>query len=67
MDDCRLSNHACIVYRLEMIFIFERLPNAVQPVFDLTKSFNNFSTAADIAKKVETIQRLRETFYANVS
>lgn len=50
-----------------MIYIFERLPKAIAPIGDLTKSFNNFSTNAEISKKVEAIQRLREQFYSNVN
>ena len=50
-----------------MIFIFDRLPNSLQPLTDITKSFNNFSTPAEVAKKIGNIQALRENFYKNVS
>lgn len=50
-----------------MIYIFGSLPKAVPPHFELAKAFNNFSTPAEVARKIQDIQKLRDNFYTVVA
>lgn len=49
-----------------MIYIFPRVPKAAFPLPDLTKSFNNFATNAEVSQRIQKISKLRENFYTVV-
>lgn len=49
-----------------MIYIFPQVPKAMQPLSDLSKSFNSFGTGPEVAQKVQHINTLRANFYSRV-
>lgn len=49
-----------------MIYIFPQIPKAMQPLPDLSKSFNSFGTGPEVAQKVQHINALRANFYNRV-
>jgi hypothetical protein len=49
-----------------MIFTVSPLPKAVQPLPDLTNSFNSFTTGPQVATKIQQLNSLRENFYAYI-
>lgn len=49
-----------------MIYTFVRLPKALD-ASDLSKSFNSFSLAPEIAKRLQQINMLRDKFYQTVA
>jgi len=49
-----------------MIYTFVRLPKALDGS-DLSKSFNSFSLAPEIAKRLVQINQLRDNFYKTVA
>ena len=49
-----------------MIYVFPQIPKAMQPLPDLSKSFNSFGTGPEVAQKVQHINTLRVNFYSRV-
>jgi hypothetical protein len=49
-----------------MIYTLPKVPKACQPLSDLSKAFNNFSTHPEVAQRVMMISSLRSTFYQNI-